>query len=156
MRGFNLIVGSITVDDWLPLLLSLLGLWMVILRFRNAARARASQNWPSTQGQIITSYVRVEQDSEEGPSFYPEIHFKYQVAGREYVGAKIDFSPPEDDQEKAEEKVAKYPENASVRVYYDPQHPSKAVLERRAAGGSALLIVGVFFIVMGILFALRS
>jgi hypothetical protein len=61
------------------------------------------------------------------------VTYTYQVLGREYQSNAI--TPGFDVGGTGAEKITgKYPEGRQVRVYYDPQYPSRAVLERGTPG----------------------
>jgi hypothetical protein len=108
----------------LTLILTLLVNSILLLNIFSARRkASAMQTWPSAPGSIVESELRSRH------IYYPHIVYQYNVMGQTYTGKRI--SPgPESGSSRARELVAKYPPGAPVTVYYDPQNPSDAALER--------------------------
>lgn len=86
-----------------------------------------SQTWISTTGEIIKS--RVEVSGGEYTSVSPKIVYKYRVGENEYTCDEISFSVLGRN-ESAYETVDRYPEGMSVTVYYNPDNPNEATLER--------------------------
>ena len=71
-----------------------------------------------------------------------------------FTGEKISFGLTEATARsaRAEQTLQKYPVDKQVTVYYNPNNPSEAVLERRAGGGAAGWVVGIVFLVAGLCF----
>jgi hypothetical protein len=96
--------------------------------FSARRKASAMQTWPSAPGSIVESELRSRRRGNRR-IYYPHIVYQYNVMGQTYTGKRI--SPgPESGSSRARELVAKYPPGAPVTVYYDPQNPSDAALER--------------------------
>ena len=69
--------------------------------------------------------------SDSGTTAYPVIQYSYQVGGQAYQSNK--YAPgPEIGGTGAHKIVARYPVGAQVMVFYNPQNPAEAVLERKA------------------------
>jgi Protein of unknown function (DUF3592) len=82
-------------------------------------------------GTINTSYLERRSDGEGGSTNYPVVDYSYQVGGQNYQSRK--YAPgPEMGGTGAGKVVARYPAGAQVMVFYNPQNPSDAVLERKA------------------------
>ena len=47
---------------------------------------------------------------------------------------------------KAQAVLAAFPVGGQVTVYYDPNNPAEAVLERKAGGSIITLVVGIIFV----------
>lgn len=133
-----------------------IGAFLLYRSLQTRKRAEASQNWPSTLGQVVESRVThsTSIDSEGGSSdtYSPVVEYTYQVGGQEYRGKDIAFgfkqgygSPG-----KAEAVTARYPEGGSVTVYYDPANPKQAVLERKVGGFGVGLAIGIIFLLIGL------
>jgi len=91
----------------------------------------ASQEWFSTSGRVVKS--RVEVSGGEVTSVTPRVVYEYTVGGQQYQSQQIRagdtlFSLRSDQQ--AYEIIDRYPEGATVTVYYDPADPAQAALER--------------------------
>jgi hypothetical protein len=122
ITGFGILFG---------LSLGALAAWFV---FRDRRRARAARAWPATSGRIVTSSVEEKRLPGDRPNvrFAPRVAYEYEVEGRRYQSERIAFrdvfwslAP-----QGPAAQVARYPEGAAVTVYYDPQRPQDAVLER--------------------------
>ena len=96
-------------------------------------RRRMSQvsTWPSTMGTVMMSTIELRSDSEGGSTEYPVVQYSYQVGGQGYQSMKL-APGPELGGTGARKVVAKYQPGTQVMVFYDPQKPSDAVLEKKA------------------------
>jgi hypothetical protein len=96
-------------------------------------RRRMSQvsTWPSVMGSVLMSTTEWRSSSEGGSTEYPVVQYSYQVGGQAYQGTKI-APGPEVGGTGARKVVARYPAGAQVMVFYNPQNPPDAVLEKKA------------------------
>jgi hypothetical protein len=119
--------------------------------------ADESHGWASTLGTVVASRLGQSTNyGQDGPtvSYYPVIKYEYTIGGQSFAGEKITFGPTETAARsaKAGQVLDAYPVDKQVTVYYDPNNPSDAVLERRAGGGATGWIVGIVFLVAGLCF----
>jgi hypothetical protein len=120
-------------------------------------KARAMSRWPTVPGTITSTWDTLETG---------RIQYSYKVGGRSYTGKRVFLYAAGQSREgratsdrTPQELTELYPPGAQVTVYYDPTHPSKAVLEPRnrqnlmasvlfmvatAAFGSIVLLAGLF------------
>ena len=142
---------------FVPMIFVIIGLVMLFIYFRNLAKVRASQAWPTAQGTVLQSWVRksrsTDSDGGDSYSYHPEIHYQYQIMGIEYQGNKIAFGPKIGGRSQAEKMIEKYPTGANVTVYYQPDNPAKAVLERSISKVS--LVMGIVFVLAGFFIYIR-
>jgi hypothetical protein len=126
-----------------------------------ASRASASTTWPATTGQITASEVQ------EGPSsgrlvpvvrYRAAIVYHYDVDGTQRAGTRVSMDEaPFGSRSWAEERVERYPVATAVRVWYDPDDPSHAVLEPGINGEHVRgLAAALLFLVLGVVVMLRS
>jgi hypothetical protein len=110
-------------------------------------RGRASRNWPSTPGVISRSAIF----SSEG-SHNLVIEFSYSVGGREYRSQQIRYFGLPRTHRGLVELVERYPEGKEVVVYFDPQKPSRAVLEPGFVTWHSIALYGaaVFWLVVAV------
>jgi Protein of unknown function (DUF3592) len=102
-------------------------------------QVRAAREWPSAAGKVVVSKAEVRKvkvidgDREEGHRFeernFADIVYEYSVAGGKLRNNRVSIGEDLGNFEVAE-IIAKYPVGAVVTVYYNPQHPNQAVLER--------------------------
>ncbi|MCD4752924.1 MAG: DUF3592 domain-containing protein, partial [Anaerolineaceae bacterium] len=63
----------------IPMIFVIIGLVLLFIYFRNLAKVRASQDWPTVQGTVIQSWVRksssTDDDGSVSYSYHPEIHY---------------------------------------------------------------------------------
>lgn len=119
-------------------------IFLAIIFFMRRKMAVVSQ-WPSTMGMVNASYLeRRHSSSESGSTNYPVVQYSYQVSGQAYQGIKI-APGPEVGGTGAGKVVARYPAGAQVMVFYNPQNPAEAVLERKAPAQWILWLILVIF-----------
>jgi hypothetical protein len=104
--------------------------FLAIIFFMRRKMAQVSQ-WPSVMGTVITSGIEQRHSSEGGYTDYPVVQYSYQISGQAYQGYKL-APGPEMGGSGARKVVARYPSGAQVMVFYNPQNPSDAVLEKKA------------------------
>ena len=148
------ILIGVAVGGCFILIFGIVGTVMLFKYFQDKKKAEESQSWSSASGRIMESYVRREEsmDSEGFTTtyYYPEILYVYQFLGAEYTGDKIAFGGKVgESQNKAKERLVQYPVGKNVIVYYDPNNPEDAVLERKMSG-KTMLIVGIVFAIIAL------
>jgi hypothetical protein len=121
-----IVVGSICFST---LLVDGILLGIIYAARRGVAKAA---NWSSTMGTVTFSTVE-RRSSGDGYSYYPVVNYSYQVMGQMLQGNKI-VPGLAVGGSGANKVVARYPAGAQVMVYYDPNNPSDAVLERGMPG----------------------
>ena len=105
------------------------------------------QGWSSAMGTVLASYLERRRSGDSGSVNYPVVQYSYQVGGQTYQGAKI--APGMDvGGTGAGRVVEKYPQGAQVMVFYDPNNPSDAVLEKKARAQWLMWLLLVIFDVM--------
>lgn len=110
------------------------GVVLIMLIFAIITTGRqksALKEWQSTTGIITASALeRRSRGTNRGYANYAAIRYSYQAGGQAYQGTKFDLGPALRDKE-AKKLIARYPVNTQVTVFYNPQNPSEAVLEKR-------------------------
>ena len=132
--------------------IGVIGLFLVVFNavflgilFFMRRRMATVKTWPSTMGTVVASYLeRRRSSSNNGSTNYPVVQYSYQVNGQMYQGTKL-APGPEVGGTGAGKVVARYPAGAQVMVFYDPQKPSEAVLERQAPAQWVMWLVLVIF-----------
>ena len=95
--------------------------------------------WPYAMGNVKISTTEYRNSGESG-AYYPVVHYSYQVGGQLYEGYHI--APGGEVGGIGAGKVAaRYPVGAHVQVFYDPQKPSEAFLEKKAHGQILMWII---------------
>lgn len=115
---------------------------------------RASQHWLSTNGQILNTYISTQGSANKGTSHQVHVSYSYQVMGQGYQGNQFSFGTEGnsfDTRSSAEKEIARFPEGSPVTVYYDPDRPAEAVLEKKYDSTGAILAVILGMIGVGIM-----
>ncbi|MHC5003106.1 MAG: DUF3592 domain-containing protein [Planctomycetota bacterium] len=126
----------------------------VVRSWRNGQRVVKALAWPTTTGRIVASHVVQERHGGSGGATYAaHIEYEYEVDGRPLrsrricVGGELNTSF----KSRAENRCAMYPTGAEVDVFYDPERPEHACLERSREGAGLMLLLGNGFVVFGLL-----
>jgi len=132
--------------------LGLLGKGLFDLR-----KARQALQWPTTQGVITRSEIKIHADS-EGTSYTPVIEYAYTVQGRDYCSNSLWAGPRLSASQNFAAKItARYPLGQTVTVTYNPAQPASAVLEPGISKFAFIYVGGGgFFILAAVVLLLLS
>ena len=133
-----LVVGIIAF-----VLIILNAVFLGIIYFMRRKMAAVS-SWPSTMGTVLMSNLESRHSSEGGWTNYPVVQYSYQAGGQAYQGSRIALGL-EVGGSGAGKVVARYPAGAQVMVFYNPQNPSDAVLERKAPAQWLMWFILILF-----------
>lgn len=98
----------------------------------------------SVEGVVTHSEVVVNRRT-DGSSYYPDIHFRYTVGGREYNKGTYHIYQTGTSGRRGKQKIVQqYPVGADVQAWYDPKDPDTAVIDRSFG------IFPVIFLVIGL------
>ena len=117
-----------------------LGVLLIVQVILKRRKLSTTQGWASTLGQVIESgldeTVTVDLGADTPASYWPRVVYTYQVAGQTYKGTAVTVGTQKDYALKsgAEAVARRYPLGRQVRVYYNPQNPAEAALERSTPG----------------------
>ena len=133
-----------------------IGAFLIYQSVRNRQKADASQSWPATSGQITEAHVShhtsTDSDGDSSDHYTPNVKYTYQAIGQEYEGTKFGFGFQQSygSSGKAQAALARFPVGAQVTVYYNPNNPAEAVLERKAGGSTLSLVLGIIFLAVSL------
>ena len=144
------VVGSITFS-----ILLIDGILLAIILVTRKGVAKAA-NWSTTMGTVMMSTIQYRRTGNSN-SPYPVVVYNYRVMGQMLQGNKV-MPGMEVGGSGAHKVVARYPTGAQVMVYYDPNNPSDAVLERGMPGyikwlWVTMILVDVFLCGLGVFLA---
>jgi len=129
--------------------------------------ASASKGWPSVDGVIVSS--EVQSDWSSAPAGTPQhrsgtqrvyradVRYAYTVDGQEYEGDRVEFGGfSSSNAKRAYRIVGTYRKGQTVAVYYDPNDPSRAVLEpgKTTWFSKGAVCAGSGFVLVGLLVGL--
>ena len=126
-----------------PLPFILVGFLLLRSGIREITNARESVSWPSADGIVFSSEVKVT-SSARGPSLrYLEVRYEFTVKGSPYAGY---FQRQPD-----ASTIEKYARGTRLKVRYKPGQPEESVVETglnprlflTPGGGLAFLVVGI-------------
>lgn len=133
------------------MLLLVLGISFAVVSLDNIRVASAAFDWPSTPGQVIVSEPRVQsfgwvilgrRGSRPDRGTVQYIRYEYWVGSTVYRSDRYDLiTPPRKRQRYQIGDAHLYPLGATVPVYYNPDQPGVAVLEKSVPPEIVLLLV---------------
>lgn len=141
------------------LALLVLGIYLVVFSLRSKKKAEESQNWPGTSGTVTLAEVKRsvnrDEDGNESYAYYPSVEYTYPVGGQTLSGKRLAFGGmvAQKNPASVQKNLERYPVGGQVTVYYNPEKPSEAVLERQAGGLKWGLIVGIICLVLSLCIA---
>lgn len=99
-------------------------------------RSNASKSWPTTQGTVVSSGVRVPKSSSKS-LYTPVVRYEYHVDGHKHTSARVSFGDASTSHSSdAQKVVARYPAGSSITVHYSPKDPASSVLEAGITGAN--------------------
>lgn len=116
----------------------------------------ATRNWRSTWGRIERAEVDTFKAMSAGRDrrwitlHAPLITYSYTVGGQRFSSSRTHFGGRMSLSRDfwARRRIAKYESGTPVMVYYDPDTPTSAVLQRRSAGLGALWIAAIVLLAL--------
>ncbi len=138
------------------------GLGMLIKLLKNFSKVSHSKNWLSTSGKIVSSELdaqtTTDEDGYQTTTYFANILFQYQVSDKVFDCDCInfDYGIRTSNMRIQQSIVEQYPVGRQVTVYYDPDDPQQAVLEKRVNGVFTTIMVSAVFILIGVVLAVVS
>lgn len=115
---------------------SFLLIFAIFEGFRKYKNGQASQAWPTTEGVILSSEVRIFSEGEEtiagkkSDTYEYNIIYGFRVKFYDYESDKIRLIPfHSTDPQEIQAIVDQYPPGERVTVYYNPDDPFESLLE---------------------------
>jgi uncharacterized protein DUF3592 len=132
-------------------LLSLLAVGLVALAIHLHVVVSTAREWSSTTGVIVASYVRKTGAGNAGEAgdtdtYSPVVNYEYRVGSDPYAGSKIGFGDFFYNWYSSKSRVRAFPKGSNVTVYFDPQDPSSAVLDRTYPSVAIAMLTGIAFL----------
>ena len=132
---------------------NLFGSLAVYAGWRDYCLAKATVDWPSTAGEIVSSEV-VGSYTDSVKSYWavrPVVRYVYNVDGQQLEGDRLTLGLRQRDSQRSEEDaqatIAKYPQGQQVRVFYSPNDPTQSVLEPGAPNGLLVpILIGMLIV----------
>lgn len=138
----------------------LIGVLAVVFGYGHTRDAKASESWPSVQGVVVESFEDVQTSTHSSgsgrsstmTSYVPIVKYTYAVDDENYTNDLITFASKNTaNRDYANQVLSKYPKEAEVNIYYNPQKPESSVLEPGAHSSSVIwLILGIVMLFSGL------
>jgi hypothetical protein len=136
----------------------ILGIVFIVLGARGRRLAQSAAAWPTVAGVVTAAGLKKRVSVGTGPdydhhdSFEPVVEYSYQVNERPYAGKRMSTGGAASyDRRRAQEILDRFPVGSSVNVFYDPADPAQSALEIKAGSGTALLVMGIVFLVLALI-----
>ncbi len=135
------------------------GSFGLYVTFNNVVKSIESQNWDTTNGEIIVSEI-IEKITHgrnvvNEYTYSADIRYEYTVDSESYISSNVAFGSggvSTSDKGYAEGIVNKYPVGKTVNVYYNSNDSSESVLEPGVNFNQLILfILSLFFVLIGII-----
>ncbi len=138
------------------------GIGMLVKLAQNYRKLQRSKHWLSIKGVItssdLNSQVSTDDEGFQTTTYLAKIAFSYEVNGVKHESDHInfDYGIRTSNLRGQQAIVDHYPVKKEVRVYYDPDDPTKAILEKRVNGAFTTILVSAVFIAIGVILAMSS
>lgn len=100
-----------------------------------------TSNWETTDAQILKSEVGVIDDFNTDAPYYPHIVFRYTVNDQLYESDSYAlFRINTSERSSVEEQIAPYPVESVAQIYYNPNDPTEAIIDRTINDSSYVLL----------------
>jgi hypothetical protein len=131
----------------------LAGALLLFFTLRTRKKSSASLSWPSTTGTILSSTVRrnssTDEDGHTNYSFSPIVEYDYSVSGQAFKGKRVHYGiTPSTSMSTAQKEADRFTPGMQVPVFYNPDKPNEAVLEKKEVTSKVGLILGVVFMAL--------
>jgi hypothetical protein len=136
----------------LPLLGIGVGIFVLFVVGNSYLSSKNMDEWQVTQGVITKLNIKY-----AGTAYILDVQYQYFVLEKEYKGMRVNILPKQTyKREVAGEWIIQYPIGKKVDVFYHPQRPRVAVLEKGFSIKNSLLLLGLglFLMVFNTLFLL--
>lgn len=158
MTTLNSILPTICISGVISVF-GLAGIFVLFQLLKTYFLFKQSQHWSTTEGMVLFSGVDSQTSVEpEGSNttYQAKVIYQYIVSGQTYEHNRIAFNSDlrTTNYNKQAELASRYPQGEPITVYYDPDDPEQAVLERKVSAVLLTLLMAAVFIGISILIAL--
>lgn len=133
--------------DWLAYIFALVGLVCLSAATWMFARARSTQQWSTTVGQVLNKEIE-EHHNGDGVYYQTVITYRYTVHSKTYTSSRLFIGGTHSGFSRAKLLLEKFRESESLPIYYDPANPEEAVLMTGVHLG-IIQLVFIFAVVFG-------
>lgn len=143
--GLPGLMAWLTNTSWAGFLFFLF-LFLFIGQIWSIRKGLRCKNWPTAEGKVIRSRIRVSPGGDSGDTYEPIIWYSFKVSDKTYESNTVSFkqNPNTTSRGLAEDVISKYPKDAILQVYYDPKKPHNSTLETGLGDGWPILLLMLF------------
>ena len=125
-------------------------------------KVKKAQGWPVVSGTVESTEIKKHKTTTKqgrnsfrtSYTYEPVVNYTYAVNGQTYASKRLAYSGFQGAEVSAQEKLEQYPLGGSVQVHYNPKKPQDALLEVSMDATRTYNIMGLIFIVVGVISAL--
>lgn len=126
------------------------GMLLVYSALSMRRMVKAAQSWPSVSGRIVKSQLGATAASGSGSSWVAVVEYSYEVDGTPYQNDALALGGATGTlKSRAQACVERYAQGSNVTVYYAPDDPKRACLERRSTNAPIATTIGVVAVLAG-------
>jgi hypothetical protein len=130
----------------------LAGILLVGWESYSAVLSFQSRSWNTATGTVTKSKLERRHRSRGRSSWHPVVEYRYRVKGKTHESTRTHFGDLSSFSSlfswDGNGVIERYPKGKSVKVYYNPNNPTQAVLEQDL-GLSTYVIIGVGLLLCG-------
>ncbi len=149
-RGSRWVNQASTAGALLFAGLGLGGAALLLVSVSDVWRGWESERWSEVEATVLAArLIEVRQIRSTEPAYRPEVSYRYTVANREHIAARVDFGAiATPDRETAERELgARFSPGMILTAYYDPQNPAEAVIVPGIQAKAGILgVLGVILV----------
>ena len=117
-----------------PFIFVVVGAIAALFGIHGIIKAKASVDWPSSPGRIVSSTVESHRSTgDSGPrstTYHAEISYEFSIEGTTFNGNRVAYGDYGSNYPSHARRIAnRYPKGKSVTVYYMPENPKECLLE---------------------------
>ena len=134
--GAVLILAPLLLNEstrLIPLIMALPGLISGLILYKTL-KLRQAATWPSTRAQITKSQLQAERhrsiDDVTRVVNVPMVEYQFKLGGHTFRGNRINLGGNVGNDPQTAELLDRYPVGGTTLVYYNPEDPQEAVLDR--------------------------
>lgn len=116
--------------------------------FVTMPKAVNSNDWPQAQGEVVSSELvqrsRTHRSGKRITVHSAKVNYVYHVDGKPFASHQLKWADRHGSSQVEADMLSQYPAGASVTVFYNPDNPAEAVLQK----GISLdhILIGVFLL----------
>jgi hypothetical protein len=150
MNTIETIIPTICISGVITIF-AFAGLFLLFKLMKNFFLAKQSKHWLTTPGKVVFSGVESQTTTDESgttTTYLAKVIYEYQVADQFYQHNRIAFnSDTSTINYKSQAAIsARYQPEETILVYYDPENPAEAVLERKVTSVFTTIIIAAVFL----------